>query len=98
MSTFRDFAAATLLPTFGNSNAPAPTGSEHTSQPATELAASDASELRIAVGDLAKDADAYFAHFGGDEECERCHGTKLVTLYGTYMGDADDQPCPDCAS
>jgi hypothetical protein len=29
--------------------------------------------------------------------CERCHGTKLVTLYGTYMGDADDQPCPECA-
>jgi hypothetical protein len=30
------------------------------------------------------------------DSCERCHGTKLVTLYGTYMGDADDQPCPEC--
>lgn len=28
--------------------------------------------------------------------CERCKDTKLVTLYDTYMGDADDQPCPDC--
>lgn len=30
------------------------------------------------------------------DPCERCHGTKRVTLYGTYMGDADDQPCPEC--
>jgi hypothetical protein len=37
--------------------------------------------------------------------CERCHGTGLVTLsyggdgYGdrcSAMADADDQPCPDC--
>lgn len=33
---------------------------------------------------------------GVSDLCERCHGTKLVTLYGTYMGDADDQPCPEC--
>lgn len=29
-------------------------------------------------------------------DCERCKDTKIVTLHGTYMGDADDQPCPDC--
>lgn len=29
-------------------------------------------------------------------ECERCKDTKLVTLHDTYMGDADDQPCPEC--
>lgn len=32
-----------------------------------------------------------------DDLCERCHGTKLVTLHDTWMGDADDQPCPECA-
>lgn len=74
-SPFRLFCEDTFLNVFGNSNASAPTGSGHTSQPATESAASDASE----------------------SFCERCKGTKLVTLYGTYMGDADDQPCPDCS-
>jgi hypothetical protein len=42
---FRDFATETLYAVWGNPNAPALSGSEHTSQPATELAASDASEL-----------------------------------------------------
>ena len=31
-----------------------------------------------------------------DDVCYRCKGSKLVTLYDTWMGDADDQPCPDC--
>ena len=31
-----------------------------------------------------------------DAVCDRCKGSKLVTLYDTYMGDADDQPCPNC--
>lgn len=33
------------------------------------------------------------------EQCERCHDTKLVTIhdYDGIDGDADDQPCPDCA-
>lgn len=90
-SPFALFCADTFLPTFGNSNAPTQQGSEHTSQPVTELAASGASECkpgkhqwlrpdngyiecatcgktRISVGDLAQDADAYFAHFGGAGE------------------------------
>lgn len=41
-----------------------------------------------------------------EPECERCHGTGLVTIsyggdgYGDRcagLADADDQPCPDCA-
>lgn len=32
-----------------------------------------------------------------EDVCERCKGSKLVTLFNTYMGDADDQPCPDCS-
>jgi hypothetical protein len=44
-SPFRLFCEDTFLNVFGNPNAPAQTGSEHTSQPATEPAASDASEL-----------------------------------------------------
>jgi hypothetical protein len=35
------------------------------------------------------------------EECSRCGGSGVVTLYnvdlgGGFMGDADDQPCPLC--
>lgn len=43
--------------------------------------------------------NAFHASISAAEKaCERCHGAKRVTLYGAYYGgDADDQPCPDCA-
>ena len=28
--------------------------------------------------------------------CDRCQGHGTVTLFGTWMGDADDQACPEC--
>lgn len=34
-----------------------------------------------------------------EDVCERCHGTKLVTVQYEWRGavcDADDQPCPEC--
>lgn len=31
------------------------------------------------------------------QQCDHCNGTGKVTLYGTYMGDADDQECPICS-
>lgn len=38
----------------------------------------------------------------GDDVCETCGGTGLVTVHGGGSGDpewdADDQPCEDCAS
>lgn len=44
---------------FGNSNAPAPTGSGHTSQSATESAASGASELHDEMLSLLKQAEEF---------------------------------------
>lgn len=39
----------------------------------------------------------FVAHVAG--VCERCHGSKLVTIRGMCGGvemDCDDQPCPEC--
>ena len=43
---FRDFAKETVFAVWGNPNASAQVVAEHTSQPATESAATGASELR----------------------------------------------------
>lgn len=75
-SWFRDFATDTVYAVWGNPNAPALSGSEHTSQPATELAASDASELRSSCDCCGKRPYKYTGVFYGIETayCWECAG------------------------
>lgn len=68
-SPFRLFCEDTFMQVFSNSNAPAPKGSEHTSQPVTELAASDASECKPGTHQWLRPDNGYI-------ECATCGKTR----------------------
>ena len=60
-----------------------------------------ADESRIAVGDLAKDTDAYFDTFGEDSQtfvkCADCSGTGTVETNGPeWVGPMRMESCETC--
>ncbi len=55
------------------------------------------------IYDPFEDGSRSQAELPAADVCERCNGTRLVTIHfhgneGVPEWDADDQPCPECTS
>jgi hypothetical protein len=104
---FRDFAIETMLATWGNPNAPASqangfTGSEHTSQPVTELAAPGASEYPVTCDEKCYDLASAFledhSHLFSHNNTEVLGGV-IQKAIDEWIADANDNydPTPYCS-